>query len=716
MEEYRGSHRHATFICLDPGRPCYSTGIGAPFSGQSRGATSVSAKDPPNVGAKALAEKASKRKQDAAYYEPVFVESCLAQLCRGHKWVEAIQRCQMHPEEAGLVPINTESSHESPNNNNRFHRHSTKRTVSESVGKEFNNGGSNRSDIRGPIFRETALGIACAAKEIGGGEGWRRLAISALVEANPHQVGASQLISGHTALRDAVLNDCCTPDILNLLMKATLRCTNGMLAFQMLDRNGLSLMDHLIMTVQLGSSPLSVELISEFIRTKPVEIRELQYQVSPLIRLLSTGNSFGVLQPQQRPFPDEIHVSPWRRSETDDQARLKRVLAVTKCLLDGDPELLHRCSKVSGCTPLHVALRNYGSYEPLIQELLRRDHSKGTLKLRNSYGDLPIHVACSVGVPLRVLRLVVQRTTEAVPTPTGIGSFHPLIWSANQSGYTPVDLEWVRHIESGDGFYTARSFYPLEVTGVRRHCFKQDDFYQSLLRDAVKQVMESDKKESTRSQAIAASREEEARAIFGFLVDRVSLLVHGASTGLLPSSLSEPAHLVDICKLCTPYGPTLPPPLMELFLWLRPDEIMKVDGDGNLPIHQALCRHKKMGSVTAAPSRAIEDWQAFVFRLIETQPEQCKVKSRSGRLPLHYVLDHHTAVDGSNTNIDIQISRHSIVEKLVEHHPESLDQRDPVTGFYPFTMAARDQSLSLDTVFRLLRRSPARCVDDFSSL
>ena len=31
-------------------------------------------------------------------------------------------------------------------------------------------------------------------------------------------------------------------------------------------------------------------------------------------------------------------------------------------------------------------------------------------------------------------------------------------------------------------------------------------------------------------------------------------------------------------------------------------------------------------------------------------------------------------------------------------------------------MAARDQSLSLDTVFRLLRRSPARCVDDFSSL
>jgi hypothetical protein len=712
MEEYHASPRRATFIRLDyDRRPPVSESVGSSHdvSGRSRGThLGTTTKNPPKGYVKVVI--AEKRKQDSAYDEPVYVESCLVQLCRGGMWLGVIQRCQTHPEEAKVVPINAELAHDSPNNNNRFHRHSTKRAVSDTVRNNENS--NNLNSVQGEICRDTALGIACASKESGEKEVLRKEAICALIEADPHQIGTSQLISGHTALRDAVLNDSNTPEILNALVKGSVRCYNGTLAFQLLDRNGFSLTDHLVMAVQLGSSPRSVEMISEFIRMQPFEVRRQKPHLSPLIRLLTLGNSFGVVQAQRRPLADEIHMSPWRKSETEEHARLKRVLTVTRCLLDDFPDLLHRCSKVSGCTPLHVALRNYGSYEPLIQELLQRDPSNEILKVRNSYGDLPIHVACSVGVPLRVLQLVLERTTQSIQTTPGIGSHHPLIWSANQSGYTPVDLEWVRHIESGDGFYTARSFYPLEATGVRRHCFKQDEFYQELLSEAVNQVMESDKVESSHSLVVPASREDEARAVFGYLMDRISLLVQASATGSLPTSLSEPAHLVDTCSLSTPYGPTLPLPVMELFLWLRPDEVMKVDGDGYLPIHHALHRAKKLVSSSPTSPRVVADWQAFVVRLIDTQPEQCKQKCRSGRLPLHYVLDHHTAaLDGSGTkSYALQNARHAIVEKLVEQHPESLDQRDPLTGFYPFMMAAKDQNLSLDTVFSLLRRSPARCV------
>lgn len=725
MEEYPASPRRATFIQLDYGLqpPVHESSAASSHgdddspAGRTRGTrpvTTSTTKNLPKSPVKGVVrpEKASKRKPDCpSYYEPVYVESCLVQLCRGGAWFEVIHRCQIHPEEARLVPCSTEISHDGPNNNNRFHRHSTKRAVSDVIRNNDNNNNFNNT-IHGQIFRETALGIACAAKESGEREVWRKEVIFALIDADPRQVGASQLISGHTPLRDAILNDCSTPEILRALAKGSLGCPNGPLAFQLLDRNGLSLADHLVMAVQLGSSQRSVEMLSEFIRIQPIEVRHLQPRISPLIRLLTLGNSFGVVQPQRRPFADEIHVSPWRKAETEDHARLKRVLAVTRYLLDDDPELLHRCSKVSGCAPLHVALRNYGSYEPLIEELLQRDPTNEVLKLRNSYGDLPIHVACSVGVPLRVLRLVVQRTTHAMQINTpGIGSHHPLLWSVNQSGYTPVDLEWVRHIESGDGFYTARSFYPLEATGVRRHCFKQDEFYQGLLREAVNHVMESDKNESILVSTSTTNREDEARAVFGCLMDRISLLVQASSTGLLPTSLSEPAHLVDTCKLSTPYGPSLPLPIMELFLWLRPDEVVKVDRDGFLPIHHALHRTQKMVSISLATPRVVQDWQAFVIRLIDTHPEQCKQKCRLGRLPLHYLLDHHTAVDGNRTSSStLQTARHVMVEKLVEHHPESLDQRDPVTGFYPFMMAAKDQNLSLDTVFCLLRRSPARCV------
>jgi hypothetical protein len=163
----------------------------------------------------------------------------------------------------------------------------------------------------------------------------------------------------------------------------------------------------------------------------------------------------------------------------------QRRLCRNPSLNDGlSSELSHKTSKAAGCSALYVALRNYGHFEPLMRELLARDGDKTIIELRNMHGDLPLCVACAVGVPIYILDLILDSTMQALCSRGNQDCLpHPLVWSTNVSGYTPIlDLEWVRHIESRKGFYSTLSFYPLEARSqIRKHCRKQDECYQSPL-------------------------------------------------------------------------------------------------------------------------------------------------------------------------------------------------------------------------------------------
>jgi len=679
MEEYNGPHRLASFICFDPSQPYRQHTTPIPSS---------------------IIQKPTKRKHVSAVIVPSYVETCLVQLCRGQKWQEVIRRCQCYPEEVDLVPI--------PENNNILYRHSTKRAVIKSI----------EGDHDGPIFRETALGIVCASKDIVTEE--VKVVVKALVNANPKQVGASQLIAGHTPVRDAILNDRCDGQLLRIIIEATSRYRDGTATLHLKDRNGFSLMDHLVTSVQLGSSLHSIEMMQEFVQTKSFKSQSSEDYMSPLIRLLTMGNSFHSVLTSDK----MLESSLWRKHQRLDTelSRFERVLKVTKILLDDDPKLLFRCSRVTGCGPLHVALRNYGNFAPLIQMLLERDSSNVMMKVRNLYGDLPIHVACSVSVPLDVLRMVVERTVSVTKNSleeddgqNPVIMRHPLIFSVNHSGYTPADLAWVHHIETGNGLYTARTFFPPGAKGMRKHCPEQDEYYTELLKESVEQLIESSNFASTEDRFEIDSKEEEAKKIFGRFIDRISLLIRAAASGSnLDSEVSVPTRLVDSCRLCTPYSLTLPLPILELFLWIRPEEVMEYDKRGMLPIHHALCCSIKQSSVASSSPSVVKQWRSFVFKLLEAYADQCRVKCQTGRLPLHYVLDHSSGCGNNNehnssSKEEMQSSRHAIIEKLIELYPESVDQRDPITGLYPFMMASIDRNLSTDTVFCLLRRSPSRC-------
>lgn len=673
-----------------------------------------------------------KRKQENPCDGPAYIEPCLVQLCRQSKWSDVLRRCEF-PHDSSLYPIQEEAL------NNRLGRHATKRSILQDYNQSSDDclysADVAKLELRQPedpavaVYRETALGIACASKDVvlvaAGGEETARCVIRRLVEINPHQIAASQLLPGHTALRDAVLNEIVSPEVLEFLIEAHVRCSDDASVFHMEDRNGLSPLDHLIVAVHLGSSVQALERLKVFVKKRPLKIHQSTFadrDVSPLIRLLTMGNSYTVDKPTSLGKPSEMDPSSQSESKgtshTGDTSRLERILEAAQCLLDDDPSLLCKCSRVTGCSPIHIALRNYGNFEKLIQELMLRDPLGRMMKMRNNFGDLPLHVASSVGVPLNVLLLVLNQTIQAENSDSFNikARWHSLVWSVNHSGYTPVDLEWIRHIESGNGILAARSFYPLEATGVRKHCRKQDEFYKKLLREAVDQVMQTS---NARDGDVAGDgtvnftlqREEEARAIFGSLLDRISVLVRSAATGSVPnaSSLTVSASLADVCKLSTPYTPNFPLPLSDLYLWFRSEEVMKRDCTGKLPMHQLLTRGKKLDLLAAQPS-AIEDWMSFVFQLLDKSSEQLQVRSQSGRLPLHYALDHfHSTSPAISWPPRLQACRHAVIERLVEDFPESVDKKDPISGFYPYMMASMDPSLSLDTVFCLLRRSPSLC-------
>jgi hypothetical protein len=441
-------------------------------------------------------------------------------------------------------------------------------------------------------------------------------------------------------------------------------------------------MDHLVMGVQLGTTPQSMRLFREYFGHSIQKRLSTKIEYSTLIRLFTIGSFLG----------SRTNESPG----DEETSQPRRILEATKYVIESDPSVLFKYSKLTDCSPLHAALRNFGNYLPLINVLTSRPGSTEIIAHRNRFGDLPLHVACSVGVPFEVLSRIVDCTIAAVK-PSDLGSpfsTHPLLWSVNNSGYTPVDLEWVRHIEGGQGFGSTRSFYPLEPSGLRRHCFKQDEYYNDLLREAVDHVILHDKS-CTNLMDSDPKRVGDANNTFGSLLDRISLLVIAASSAV--PTTSSPTLLHNVCKLSSIRSPNLPGPLIELFLWLHRDQIMLKDVHGMLPLHYSISRHRpEKGTEEGKPNT--QDWKHHVLKLLKMEPEASQKLTQTGRLPLHIILDHIGEYDDD-------LSVQGIVQELVRCFPESVDRPDPVTGLDPFLLAARH----LDIAYFLLRRSPSRC-------
>lgn len=424
--------------------------------------------------------------------------------------------------------------------------------------------------------------------------------------------------------------------------------------------------DAQIIQVVLGKTDVveAIDILSQSIE----QLGFHAYHFFPIVKSLSLGNSLNA------------------------EAHIKRVCQVVHRLLERFPDLIFSYSHTTGCSPLHVALRNYGNVPELINMLIQADPDNKALKHANVFGDLPCHIASAVRAPGEVLQCILVRTWQAdIPLTANTTVPHPLIWSVNNAGYTPAHLELFRQWDyDSRPTLCLQGYSPLRSYGHARGRSEQVD--KSLWERVVEQVIST------------PETPHQPRILEEFTwshVQRVCIIIHVALQGHRPMDLPHLAeqYLHKASAMCGPWSPTLPAQLVDLLLWKYPEKVTQMDDFHKYPLHYACTHYKTSDQVS---DQELRGWKRWIEALVERAPHVLTCRDIHGRMPLHYVL----SPGESNSLKELQLTQGDVVRYLVAKAPSSLAVRDPQTGLMPFAMASIGEQLSLDTIHWLLHAYP----------
>ncbi|KAL9185191.1 hypothetical protein ACHAXT_002968 [Thalassiosira profunda] len=160
--------------------------------------------------------------------------------------------------------------------------------------------------------------------------------------------------------------------------------------------------------------------------------------------------------------------------------------------------------------------------------------------------------------------------------------------------------------------------------------------------------------------------------------------------------------------------------------------LSKRDSSGKVPLHWACSdipiASKGPNEADYSPTKSLQArWNTYdhlpytmIEYLLLCEPSAAQIRTRDGRLPLHLL------VEGTSTaRRNGCVHPWDDVETLLHLYPESLAIRDPVSGLYPFQLAAAsppasfdgtkeecyesesDLLLSLEITYRLIKEDPA---------
>lgn len=563
------------------------------------------------------------------------------------------------------------------------------------------------------------------------------------------------LDSRGTPLHEAIVCDDVGPEIVGLLLKADEELgASSQRATVMQDVDGYTPLHLLIrrrfQSHVLGSGIHFMELLEMLVKSSPEAVvipDRGEYEEPPCVMCLKANV-----------------YAPLLQIEEGTAVRIERnILEMVNCMLTHYP-------RAASCvfngyrgkyTALHSAVF-HGRCPDTIRLLLEAEErcpsSQKAGLLVNTQGELPLHFCAMRGEPPRTVALLASAAPEAVS-------------KRDASGLTPVHWLWIRYVSAllaiDDGGRGGTVTIPMSASLPSAGCTKyssfasleQGDFEADLhfvrrvdpsvdflrMRHIPGEVLdESDalqwaartisllqhiRERHTLSKSSDCGNGDENVLVWS-RVETVASLFWTKIVSLLKASTEEDGEFVlvqaafksDFC----------PPQVARIVAALYPQEMEVPDGGGRLPLHHAARRPwhawdwPREGTSDAANAQLLELESACLLRtaMALSPVEAARQKDRSGYLPVHYAIPTFVRAFSSSGRSCTESPVTDVLELLsnfVQMNPESLHERDPRTGLFPFLQATAvateeekncssgsfPHEFSLSVVYLLLRENPS---------
>ncbi len=570
--------------------------------------------------------------------------------------------------------------------------------------------------------------------------------IQALYRSCPYQIRCNQMKLGRTPLLDSIMNPNCTFEVRRFMIDGdchlgAMDSDEGMMtttmAMRQVDSNRLLPLHHLINQVRRNA------VIAPDNDSALKSMHYMIYRCPKILMDVAMDEEEEMSSSSSKSISPLIHLLSQKvGSSHREEAFMTPIVLCAQILLQANPKLIETKSIMSKCSPLHMALRNgYGDFDDLISLLLEYDPMGYQVKSRNMFGDLPVHVAATVGVKKETWSLILNHIIQVTGGTEGLinnASARSLVngpctymWSLNKKGLTPLHLMWMKKV-NGD-----QVKYPNSSRQLGR--LERDAFYHDALKTAIHEIAEK------RNHEPLASDDKIARDVLGSFWSVLCVFLQGTQLTVAPMSCSRVADddqgFVFLHAIYALSGPYLPRLFLDLGLTVYPDQVFQSDNYGRLPLHYACSSQAifngttdfqtlegnegwKVTSENISNAPLLQHTSSIVENLIAMYPSSVTIPDNKGLLPLAYTIQNEkTWLKMNNMSnfrewCDCRSEGHCVqdhtaaVKLLVSAHPDSLERRNPHDLFEWFMLAAEGTSSHLDTIYYLLRKSPVVLQDN----
>jgi len=385
-------------------------------------------------------------------------------------------------------------------------------------------------------------------------------------------------------------------------------------------------------------SPLSliIDLITSGCHSNALEVLAHYLQVFP-----NVWKSANVINPLLRLLASRIS-SP-------------EVFKAAEMLVTADASLIEARTPFFGSNALHLALLLKDCPCTLV-ELILAETNLNLMGMKNSYGDLPIHIAIAEGVAIDVLKLVVQKTVLYSPE---------LMLEIDGRGLSLIHLAWVKHVDLAFCSRTRR--------------LRKAHVLGEMLEDSIMKVIEILKS----LPVVEHEADRLLKSEFGDFWEITELLLRyapqGNSIGIEGGKSWRIVH--SVASLNCPKG------LMTLALALHPEQVREFDVRGQLPLHLA-----------SSSIQFSQPQKRYVLeKLLSIHPDAASAVDQCSMLPLHYAIESEKLYGGEAWS--------EAIIKIARANPDAMEVHHPNTRLYPFMQAAVEKS-EINTIYELLIMAP----------